>query len=79
VSQTNPAELFALKVVTSLREGSFVRLVLSKPAVPDGVQRILGRAIRLRGAIHLSLTFRHKTQDHTENLAVAEVATRLQQ
>ena len=56
----------------SLRDGTFVRLVLSgaKP-VGDGPEKILIRRVDLKGEPHLSLTFRHATRDVTKNLALA--------
>jgi SAM-dependent methyltransferase len=54
----------------SLRTGTFVRLVLSRPVAAEGPKKILGRAVKLRGTVHLSLTLRHGTRDLTENLAV---------
>jgi len=73
VSKLEPAEIFAQKAVASLTDGSFVRLVLSKPINFDLPQKIFGRAVKLRGATHLSLTLRHPTRDLTQNLTPAEV------
>ena len=73
MSQPEPAEIFAQKTVASLADGSFVRLVLSKPVNFDLPQKIFGRAVKLRGAMHLSLTLRHPTRDLTQNLPPAEV------
>lgn len=73
MSKPEPAEIFAQKTVASLTDGSFVRLVLSKPVNFDLPQKIFGRAVKLRGALHLSLTLRHPTRDLTQNLTPAEV------
>ena len=73
MSKPEPAEIFAQKTVASLTDGSFVRLVLSKPVNFELPQKIFGRAVKLRGAIHLSLTLRHPTRDLTQNLTVPEV------
>lgn len=59
--------------MASLADGSFVRLVLSKPVNTELPQKIFGRAVRLRGALHLSLTLRHPTRDVTQNLTLPEV------
>jgi SAM-dependent methyltransferase len=79
VTKPEPAESLIQKTVASLGDGSFVRLVLSKPVNFDLPQKIFGRAVKLRGAIHLSLTLRHPTRDLTQNLTVPEVAAWLQQ
>jgi SAM-dependent methyltransferase len=73
VSNLEPAESFAQKTVASLADGTFVRLVLSKPVSTEVPQKIFGRAIKLRGAPYLSLTLRHPTRDVTHNLTIAEV------
>ncbi len=78
MSKSEPAEIFAQKTVASLADGSFVRLVLSKPVNFDLPQKIFGRAVKLRGAMHLSLTLRHPTRDLTQNLTLPEVAAWLQ-
>ncbi len=74
MNNLEPAESFAQKTVASLADGTFVRLVLSKPASLAAPQKIFGRAVKLRGKIHLSLTLRHPTQDVTTNLSPAEVS-----
>jgi hypothetical protein len=74
VSKSEPAEIFIQKTVASLADGTFVRLVLSTPAAADAPQKVFGRAVKLRGALHLSLTLRHATRDVTQNLPTAEVA-----
>jgi SAM-dependent methyltransferase len=74
VSQSEPAEIFIAKTVASLSDGSFVRLVLSAPVTDDAPQKILGRAVKLRGVLQLSLTLRQATRDVTQNLSEAEIA-----
>lgn len=71
---SKPTVSFAEKTVASLCDGTFVRLVLSKPVSTDLPQKIFGRAIKLRGALHLSLTLRHPTRDVTQNLLATEAA-----
>ena len=79
MSKPEPAESFVQKTNASLGDGTFVRLVLSKPVNFDLPQKIFGRAVKLRGATHLSLTLRHPTRDVTQNLSLPEVAAWLQQ
>ena len=68
-------ERFVDETVASLANGTFVRLLLVLPAVTgDAPRKILGRCILLKGAPHLSLTFRHTTRDMTKNRPVAEAA-----
>jgi len=73
VNKSEPAAAFAQKTVASLADGTFVRLVLSTPVTTAAPQKIFGRAVKLRGALFLSLTLRQPTRDVTQNLAVAEV------
>lgn len=73
MTQPDVHERFASETAASLADGSFVRLVLSLPTTPeDAPRKILGRCVMLRGAPHLSLTFRHDTRDTTKNLPLAE-------
>lgn len=70
-----PIRRFEGHLAESLRDGSFVRLVLSSPT--PGVaplRRVLGRLITLRGVPTLSLTLQEPTRDLTRNLPLAEVA-----
>ena len=64
---------FLDKLAGSLAGGTFVRLVLS------GEPKVLARLIELQGAPHLSLTFRHPTQDVTKNLPVTEAVAWVKQ
>ncbi|MGC3961384.1 MAG: SAM-dependent methyltransferase [Verrucomicrobiota bacterium] len=79
MSKPAPAESFIAKTVASLDDGSFVRLTLSSPTQVDLPLKVLGRAVKLRGTIYLSLTLRHPTRDVTQNLSMPEVAAWLQQ
>jgi SAM-dependent methyltransferase len=65
--------------MASLADSSFVRLVLSKPVNTELPQKIFGRAVKLRGALYLSLTLRHPTRDVTQNLTLPEVTPWLAQ
>ena len=78
MSAIEPAEVFAKKTAASLADGTFVRLALSRPAAPESPQKILGRAIKLRGELQLSITRRYATRDVTENQPLANVAAWLQ-
>lgn len=75
MSQSEPAQSFVAKAVASLRDGTFVRLVLSAPVAEAAPPKILGRAIKLRGELHLSLTLRQATRDVTQNIPLSELAT----
>src|SRR5690349_19976489 len=74
VSKIEPAESFAQKTVASLADGTFVRLVLATPVSTESPQKIFGRAVKLRGALFLSLTLRHPSRDVTQNLTITEVS-----
>jgi SAM-dependent methyltransferase len=73
VSNLSPTEIFTQKVIASLADRTIVRLVLSRPVSLDLPQKIFGRAIKLRGTLHLSLTLRYPTRDLTQNLLISEV------
>jgi SAM-dependent methyltransferase len=73
MNQAAPIEQICEKLAASLADGTFVRLILSAPVeTDDGLQRILGRCVVLKGIPHLSLTLRHATRDVTRNIPVAE-------
>ncbi len=58
---------------TSLADGSFARLVLSKPVGEDKtLQRLMLREVMLRGERQLSFLWRHQTRDITKNHPVPE-------
>ena len=68
-------ERFMNRVVASLAEATFARLVLCSPvAGGDEPQKILGRFVMIKGAPHLSLTLRHPTRDVTKNIPVSETS-----
>lgn len=73
MSKPEPAEIFIQKAVASLADGTFVRLVLSRPVAETAPQKVFGRAVKLRGTLYLSLTLRHATRDLTQNLPTPEV------
>ena len=73
VTNLEPAENFAQKTSSALTDGTFIRLVLSRPVSKELPQKIMARLVRLRGTPHLSLTLRNSTQDMTKNLAMSEI------
>ncbi len=64
---------FIEKFTGSLRNGTFVRLTLTRPV------KVIGRLVEIQGQPVLSLTFREATRDVTKNLPVAEAAGWLHQ
>jgi SAM-dependent methyltransferase len=71
----NACEEFLRHLSESLRDGSFVRLVLSHGASAETApERVLGRLVDLKSGPHLSLTFRYPTRDTTKNVPVDEAA-----
>ena len=74
VTHPESAENFARKTSAALADGTFIRLVLSRPVSKELPQKIMARLIRLRGTPHLSLTLRNSTQDMAKNLVMPQVA-----
>ena len=76
VNSTTPVASLVDRAIHALREGTFIRLLLSQPVTggPRPVERIIARLIRVRGEPGLSATWREPTRDTTENLAVDAVA-----
>ena len=65
---------FVQKLADSLQAGKFVQLTLTRPVKPvDGLERVLGRCVEIKGQPQLSLTFRYPTRDVTKNLPLPEV------
>lgn len=65
---------FLQALADSLQAGTFVGLTLTRPVKPvDGLERILGRCVEIKGRSQLSLTFRYPTRDVTKNLPLPEV------
>lgn len=80
MTQPDAIERFVNEAAASLADGTFVRLVLSLAVTAeDAPRKILGRSVMLKGAPHLSLTFRHDTRDTTKNLPLAESAAWLRE
>lgn len=58
---------------TSLADGTFAKLVLSKPVGEDKtLQRLMLREVLLRGERQLSFLWRHQTRDITKNHPIPE-------
>lgn len=67
-AQADARERFIRLVRTALADGSFVRLLLSKPmgAEPE-LERVTLREVQLRGERQLSWLWRYRTRDITKN------------
>lgn len=74
MTNLEPAKNFALKTSAALTDGTFIRLVLSRPISKELPQKIMARLIRLRGTPQLSLTLRNSTQDMAKNLTMPEIS-----
>lgn len=73
-----PARFFA-RLAASLGDGSFVKLVLARPAGgEEGLERVLVREVTLRGQPHLSFVYRYTTRDITKNLPLTEAIEAVQ-
>jgi len=80
MAKADAVDEFIQRVTGSLRDGSFVRLVLSSGIdgknAPD---KVLGRQVDLNTGPHLSLIFRYPTRDTTTNVPVDDVANWLRE
>jgi SAM-dependent methyltransferase len=73
MAKANACDEFVRRVTESLRDGSFVRLVLSRATdAHDAPEKVLGRLVELKTGPHLSLTFRYATRDTTKNVPIDE-------
>ncbi len=67
-AQADARERFVMLLRTALADGSFVRLLLSKPVgAQDTLERLTVREVQLRGERQLSFLWRHQTKDVTKN------------
>lgn len=67
---------FVRHIIESLRDVSFVRLVVSRSVDPTDVpEKVIGRLVELKAGPHLSLTFRYPTRDTTKNVPLDKVVT----
>lgn len=68
-------ERFLARTTDSLADGSFVRLLLSRPTPAAGaVERVVARMVQLRHGPVLSLAEKEARRDLTRNLPLTEVA-----
>ena len=66
-----PLERFIERLALSLADGRFVKLLLAKHHGPQAdLQRLMVRAVSLKGEPCLSFVYRHTTRDVTKNLSV---------
>jgi len=66
-----PLERFIERLAVSLADGRFVKLLLAKHHGPQAdLQRVMVRAVSLKGEPCLSFVYRHTTRDVTKNLSV---------
>ena len=66
-----PLERFIERCALSLADGRFVKLLLAKHHGPQpDLQRVMVRAVSLKGEPCLSFVYRHTTRDVTKNLSV---------
>ncbi len=76
MAKTNAYDEFVQRVTDSLRDGTFVRLVLSSAVESAGApEKVLGRLVELKTGPNLSLTFRYPTRDTTKNVSMDETAS----
>jgi SAM-dependent methyltransferase len=66
-----PRDQFIERLTLSLADGRFVKLLLAKHHGPQAdLQRVMVRAVSLKGEPCLSFVYRHTTRDVTKNLSV---------
>lgn len=69
---TEPQQFMA-RLQRSLADGTFQRLVLGRPqGQAPTLEKLLARRVVLRGQDHLAMVWRHRSQDTTKNLPLAE-------
>ncbi len=65
-----PRDQFIERLALSLADGRFVKLLLAKHHGPEpDLQRVMARAVSLKGEPCLSFVYRHTTRDVTKNLS----------
>jgi hypothetical protein len=75
-----PLADFLDAVASSVQQGTFVKLVLSRYVGPlDDLQRLLVKRVTVREQPCLSFVYRYKTRDITKNLALDEAQAMLAQ
>jgi len=66
--EPNETETFFHELASSLREGTFIELLLTKyRGEEEDLKRVLVRCVLLKGEPHLSFIYRYETQDITRN------------
>jgi len=71
--EPNETETFFGELVSSLRDGLFIELLLTKyRGKEQGLQKILIRTVTLKRQPHLSFVYRYETQDITKNFPIVE-------
>lgn len=66
-------EQFARLITTSLADGTFIRLTLTRPVEPDpGLDKVLVRPVDLKQGPRLLLTYRYPTRDITKHIPVVD-------
>ncbi|MBI4663582.1 MAG: SAM-dependent methyltransferase [Verrucomicrobia bacterium] len=71
MSKPDPARQLIEHLATSLADGTFVRLILSRPVRPKGeLVKVFARCVQLKRQPHLSFTFRYSTKDITKNMSL---------
>jgi len=71
--EPNETETFYGALTSSLRDGSFIELLLTKyRGEEEGLQRIIIRTVTLKAQPHLSFVYRYETQDITKNHPIVE-------
>jgi SAM-dependent methyltransferase len=76
MAKATACDEFVQRVTDSLRDGTFVRLVLSSAVESeDALEKVLGRLVELKTGPNLSLTFRYPTRDTTKNVSMDETAS----
>ena len=71
--EPNETETFFSALVSSLRDGSFIELLLTKHRGKEkGLQKILIRTVTVKRQPHLSFVYRYETQDITKNRPIVE-------
>jgi SAM-dependent methyltransferase len=72
-SEPNETKTFFHELVSSLRDGSFIELLLTKYRGKEkGLQKILIRTVTVKRQPHLSFVYRYETQDITKNRPIVE-------
>ena len=78
IAPTTAVDRFIRLLETSLLDGQFVKLLLSKPSGDDtSLERLTVREVLLRGERALSFLWKHQTKDITKNHGLAEGVTEI--